>query len=198
MDYSQSAVDLASSVAAEEQVKIKYLVSIFFFFTVKIDLQSHLAKSTMSIDFINELIIRKMNLLVIAAASLNSNLSSGMHNEQWIFWLQLYSIQSDGKIFEWINCFEDANLISNSRKLSCQNFHKYLKCEFTVQDKWIWNLQLLADQTLKNKFVNEIFGGGEVCAWPGLTVSYPSQISRPGFHILLIAKYNIMNLIKER
>ena len=57
VDYSQSAVDLASSVAAEEQVKIKYLVSVFFFFTVKIDLQSHLAKSTMSIDFINELII---------------------------------------------------------------------------------------------------------------------------------------------
>ena len=57
MDYSQSAVDLASSVAAEEQVNIKYLVSVFFFFTVKIDLQSHLAKSTMSIDFINELII---------------------------------------------------------------------------------------------------------------------------------------------
>ena len=66
----------------------------------------------MSIDFINELIIWKMNLLVVAAASLNSNLSSGMHNEQWIFWLQLYSIQSDGKIFEWIklNCFEDTNL----------------------------------------------------------------------------------------
>ena len=110
VDYSQSAVDLASSVAAEEQVNIKYLVSVFFFFTVKIDLQSHLAKSTMSIDFINELIIWKMNLLVVAAASLNSNLSSGMHSEQWIFWLQLYSIQSDGKIFEWINCFEDANL----------------------------------------------------------------------------------------
>ena len=36
------------------------------------------------------------------------------------------------------------------------------------------------------------------CPWPGLTLSYPSQISRPGFHILLIAKYNIMNLIKER
>ena len=56
MDYSQSAVDLASSVAAEEQVNIKYLVSVFFF-TVKIDLQLHLAKSTISIDFINELII---------------------------------------------------------------------------------------------------------------------------------------------
>ena len=56
VDYSQSAVDLASSVAAEEQVNIKYLVSVFFF-TVKVDLQSHLAKSTMSIDFINELII---------------------------------------------------------------------------------------------------------------------------------------------
>ena len=36
------------------------------------------------------------------------------------------------------------------------------------------------------------------CPWPGLTLSYPSQISRPGSHILLIAKYNIMNLIKER
>ena len=56
MDYSQSAVDLASSVAAEEQVNIKYLVSVFFF-TVKIDLQSHQSKSTMSIDLINELII---------------------------------------------------------------------------------------------------------------------------------------------
>ena len=107
MDYSQSAVDLASSVAAEEQVNIKYLVSVSFFFTVKIDLQVHQAKSTMSIDFINELIIWKMNLLVIATASLNSNLCFGMHNEQWIFWLQLYSIQLDGKIFEWINCFED-------------------------------------------------------------------------------------------
>ena len=31
VDYSQSAVDLASSIAAEEQVNIKYLVSVFFF-----------------------------------------------------------------------------------------------------------------------------------------------------------------------
>ena len=109
VDYSQSAVDLASSVAVEEQVNIKYMVSVFFF-TVKIDLQSHQAKTTMSIDFMNELIIWKINLLVVAAASLNSNLCCGMHNDQWIFWLQLYSIQSDGKIFEWINCFEDTNL----------------------------------------------------------------------------------------
>lgn len=56
VDYSQSAVDLASSVAVEEQVNIKYMVSDFFF-TVKIDLQSHQAKTTMSIDFMNELII---------------------------------------------------------------------------------------------------------------------------------------------
>ena len=90
----------------------------------------------------NELIIWKMNLLVVAAASLNSNLCSGMHNEQWIFWLQLYSIQSDGKIFEWINCFEDTNLYQ-IQELSCQNFQNYLMCEFTVQYEWIWNLQLL-------------------------------------------------------
>ena len=56
VDYSQSAVDLTSSVAVEEQVNIKYMVSVFFF-TVKIDLQSHQAKTTMSIDFMNELII---------------------------------------------------------------------------------------------------------------------------------------------
>ena len=37
------------------------------------------------IDSIYEFIIRKLNPLVIAATSINSNLHSCMCNEQWIF-----------------------------------------------------------------------------------------------------------------
>ena len=44
-------------------------------------LQSCQVKRT-PIGFIKELINGNMNLSVVAAASLNSNLSSGMHNEQ--------------------------------------------------------------------------------------------------------------------
>ena len=59
------------------------------------------------IDSIYEFIIRKLNPLVVAATSVNSNLHSCMCNEQWIFYENLSVFGGIEKSLSGCNCFED-------------------------------------------------------------------------------------------
>ena len=86
------------------------------------------------IDSIYEFIIRKLNPLVVAATSVNSNLHSCMCNEQWIFYENLSVFGGIEKSLSGCNCFEDIYIKFKKTELVeiIILFHNYLALEFTV------------------------------------------------------------------
>ena len=74
------------------------------------------------IDSIYEFIIRKLNPLVVAATSVNSNLHSCMCNEQWIFYENLSVFGGIEKSLSGCNCFEDIYIKFKKTELVENNY----------------------------------------------------------------------------
>ena len=94
-------------------------------------------------DSTHELIIWKVNPFVPSVTCTWYEIAfQGSVN----FWLQLFSIQWDGKYFNGWNCYLQHS--SNSRKLSQLKFHNELVCLFTApcpSKNADWNQQQLTD-----------------------------------------------------